>query len=135
MESCKSPLCAFFFLSLVVVRSPACLLTVCFKRTTQRLSPGVRFEALETEWYWKLAKQQLSFTLHLLMHLVTFFVRFWLLSGGNSQMKRVTFRAGSKQRRHFTATNHRLHLKSFHHCNKNPDKIARGIYLSFASRR
>ena len=65
----------FFFLSLVVVRSPACLLTVCFKRTTQRLSPGVRFEALETEWYWKLAKQQLSFTLHLLMHLVHFFCK------------------------------------------------------------
>jgi len=126
MESCKGPLCAFFFLSLVVVRSPAWLLTVCFKRTTQRLRPGVRFQALETGWYWKLAKQQLSFTLHLLMHLVHFFfVRFWLLSGGNSHMKRVTFRAGSKQRRHFTATNHRLHLKSFPHCNKNPGKIAR----------
>lgn len=60
MESCKGPLCAFFFLSLVVVRSPAWLLTVCSKRTTQRLSPGVRFEALETGWYWKLAKQQLT---------------------------------------------------------------------------
>lgn len=129
MESCKGPLCAFFSLSLVVVRSPAWLLTVCSKRTTQRLSPGVRFEALETGWYWKLANQQLTLLYTTLIDAFGwffFFVRFWLLSGGNSQMKRVT------QRRHFTATNHRLHLKSFHHCNKNPGKIAReNGYLPF----
>ena len=40
-------------------------------------------------------------------------------------MERITFRTGSKQRRHFTATNHRPHQKSFHHCNKNRGKIAR----------
>lgn len=136
MESCKGPLCAFFFLvpccrSLTSVASDG-----LFQKDYPKAKPWGKIWSSRDRMVLETSKPTTNSPLHYtywcIWFIFFFFVRFWLLSGGNSQMKRVTFRPGSRQRRHFTATNHRLHLKSFHHWNKNPGKIAReNGYLPF----